>query len=180
DALLPLTLFHAARLEARLDQRGSVLLLEEQDRGKWDQRLIRRAQELLARSAEGTVISPFHLEAAIACHHCTAKSLAETDWSAILCLYDALLAQQSSPVYLLNRAIVVAQIDGPQAGIRVLEEGGQDSAVRHYHLADAPPGDFSRRTGDLARARHHLEAARQKTTSPFDHQLIDRRLSQCV
>src|SRR5262249_56682854 len=147
DALLPLTLFHAARLEARLDQRGSVLLLEEQDRGKWDQRLIRRAQEFLARSAEGTAISPFHLEAAIACHHCTAESSAETDWPAILRLYDALLALHRSPVYLLNRAIVVAQIDGPQPGIRALEEVAHDPALRHYHLLDATLGELYRRTG---------------------------------
>src|SRR5262249_45488659 len=90
-ALMALMLFHAARLESRLDQRGSVLLLEEQDRSRWDQGLIRHAQAFLARSAEGTVISAFHLEAAIACHHCTAKSFAETDWQAILRLYDALL-----------------------------------------------------------------------------------------
>jgi RNA polymerase sigma-70 factor (ECF subfamily) len=178
-ALMALMLFHAARLEARLDQRGSLLLLEEQDRGKWDRRLIRRAQEFLAQSAEGTVLSPFHLEAAIACHHCTATSLAETDWPAILRLYDALLRQQSSPVYLLNRAIVVAQLEGPQAGIRALEEAGRDPALRHYHLFDATLGDFYRRAGDLARARQHLEAAKQKTTSPFDRELLDRRLAQC-
>src|SRR6516225_7077817 len=145
DALMALMLFHAARLEARLDQRGSLLLMEEQDRDKWDHRLIRRAQEFLDQSAEGTVISSFHLEAAIACHHCTARSFAETDWPAILRLYDALLRQQSSPVYLLNRAIVVAQIEGPQAGIRVLEEAGQDPALRHYHLFDATLGEFYRR-----------------------------------
>jgi RNA polymerase sigma factor (sigma-70 family) len=177
DALMALMLFHAARLESRLDQRGSVLLLEEQDRSKWDQQLIRRAQAFLARSAEGTVISAFHLEAAIASHHCRARSYAETDWPAILRFYDALLRQQPSPVYLLNRAIVVAQIEGPQAGIRVLEEAGQDPALRHYHLFEATLGDFYRRTGDLARARQHLEAARRKTASPFDRELIDRRLA---
>src|SRR5262249_29486492 len=133
-ALMALMLFHAARLESRLDQRGSVLLLEEQDRGKWDQRLIGRAQEFLAWSAEGTVLSAFHLEAAIACHHCTAKSCAETDWPAILRLYDALLRLHRSPVYLLNRAIVVAQIEGPRAGIRALGEADRDPALRHYHL----------------------------------------------
>jgi RNA polymerase sigma-70 factor (ECF subfamily) len=180
DALLALMLFHAARLGSRLDQGGSVLLLEEQDRGKWDQRLIRRAQEFLARSAEGTVISPFHLEAAIASHHCRAKSFAETDWPAILRLYDALLAQQASPVYLLNRAIVVAQIDCPRAGIRALEEAGRDPALRHYHLFDATLGELYRRAGELARARQHFEAARQKTASPFDHELLDRRLAECV
>jgi RNA polymerase sigma-70 factor (ECF subfamily) len=150
--------------------------MEEQDRGKWDQRLIRRAREFLALSAEGTVLSAFHLEAAIAFHHCAAKSYAETDWPAILRLYDALLQQHRSPVYLLNRAIVVAQIDGPLAGIGALDEAGQDPALRRYHLFDATLGEFYRCAGDLARAREHLEAARGKTTSPFDHELIDRRL----
>jgi RNA polymerase sigma-70 factor (ECF subfamily) len=179
-ALMALMLFHAARLESRLDQRGSILLLEEQDRGKWDQRLIRRAQEFLARSAEGTVVSAFHLEAAIAGHHCLAKSYAETDWPAILRLYDALLTMQRSPVYLLNRAIVVAQIDGPHAGIRALAKAGQDPALRHYHLFDATLGEFYRRAGDMARARLHFETARQKTNSPFDRELLDRRLATCV
>src|SRR5262249_14148093 len=140
----------------------------------------RRAQEFLARSAEGTAISVFHLEAAIACHHCLARSFAETDWPAILRLYDALLALQRSPVYLLNRAIVVAQLEGPRAGIRVLEEAGQDPALRHYHLFDATLGDFYRRAGDLARAQQHLEAAWEKTASPFDREIIDRRLAQCA
>jgi RNA polymerase sigma-70 factor (ECF subfamily) len=179
DALLALMLFHAARLESRLDQGGSVLLLEEQDRSKWDRGLIGCAQQFLARSAEGTVLSPFHLEAAIACHHCTAASVADTDWPAILRLYDALLRVHRSPVYLLNRAIVLAQIDGPHAGIRALEEAGQDAALRHYHLFEATLGELYRRGGDLARARRHLEAAREKTTSPFDRELLDRRLAQC-
>jgi RNA polymerase sigma-70 factor (ECF subfamily) len=176
---MALMLFHAARLDARLDHRGAVLLMEEQDRDKWDRRLIRRAQEFLDQSAEGTVISPFHLEAGIAYHHCTAKSYAETDWPAILRLYDALLTIHRSPVYLLNRAIVVAQIDGPRAGIRALDEAGDDPALRRYHLFDATLGEFYRRAGDLTRARRHLEAARQKTNSPFDRELIDRRLSAC-
>ena len=179
-ALMALMLFHAARLEARLDQRGSILLMEEQDRDQWDHTLIRRAQEYLDQSARGTVISAFHLEAAIASHHCTAKSYAETNWPAILRLYDALLMIHRSPVYLLNRAIVVAQIEGPQAGIRALDEAGQDPALRHYHLFDATLGEFYRRAGDLARARQHFEAAKQKTTSAFDRELLDRRLAQCV
>jgi RNA polymerase sigma-70 factor (ECF subfamily) len=178
-ALMALMLFHAARLESRLDQRGSILLLEEQDRGKWDQQLIRRAQEVLARSSEGTVISAFHLEAAIACHHCTARSYAETDWPAILDLYDALLALHRSPVYLLNRAIVVAQINGAQSGIRALDAAGHDPALRHYHLFDAMLGELYRCAGDLARARQHFQAARRKTISRFDRELLDRRLAQC-
>jgi RNA polymerase sigma factor (sigma-70 family) len=179
-ALLALMLFHAARLESRLDPLGSVLLLEEQDRAKWDQGLIRRAREFLARSAEGPVVSAYHLEAAVASQHCTAQSFWETDWPAILRLYDALLTIERSPVYLLNRAIVVAQIEGPHAGIRALDEVGRDPSVRHYHLFDATLGDLYRRAGDPIRAREHFEAARLKTTSAFDRELIDRRLAQCV
>ncbi|HLJ12134.1 MAG TPA: sigma-70 family RNA polymerase sigma factor [Planctomycetaceae bacterium] len=179
-ALMALMLFHAARLDARLDQRGFVLLMEEQDRSRWDRRLIQRAREFLDQSAEGNAISPFHLEAGIAWHHCRAESYSQTDWPAILRLYDALLAIHRSPVYVLNRAIVVAQIDGPRAGIRALAEAAHDSALRHYHLYEATLGELHRRAGDFDRARQHLEAARQKTNSAFDRELIDRRLAQCL
>jgi RNA polymerase sigma-70 factor (ECF subfamily) len=179
-ALMALMLFHAARLAARLDQHGAVLLMEQQDRSKWDRRMICRAQEFLAQSATGTAVSPFHLEAAIASHHCMAKSYAETNWPAILRLFDGLLTVHRSPVYLLNRAIVVAEIDGPDAGIRALGEAGQDPALQHYHLYDATLGELYRRSGDLVRARHHLEVARQKTRSNSDRELIDRRLALCI
>lgn len=179
NALMALMLFHAARLDARLDQRGSVLLMEEQDRSRWDSGLIHRAREFLDQSAIGTVVSTYHLEAGIACHHCAAKSYAETDWPAILRLYDALLAIHRSPVYLLNRAIVVAQIEGPRAGIAALDEAGQDPALARYHLFNATLGELYRRAGDFCQALRHLEAARKKTTSPFDRELIDRRLAQC-
>jgi RNA polymerase sigma-70 factor (ECF subfamily) len=178
-ALMALMLFHAARLEARLDPQGCFLLMEEQDRSKWDQRMIRRARQFLDESAEGNVISPFHLEAGIALHHCSAASYAETDWAAILRLYDALLTIHSSPMYSLNRAIVVAQIEGPRAGIRALERAGQDGALRHYHHFDATLGELYRRAGDMDRAKLHLEAARAKTSSPFDREIIDRRLALC-
>ncbi|HEX4591124.1 MAG TPA: sigma-70 family RNA polymerase sigma factor [Gemmataceae bacterium] len=178
-ALMALMLFHAARLDARLDHDGSILLLEDQDRSKWDDRLIRRAEEFLNQSAEGPVVSPFHFEAAIACRHCTAKSYAETDWPAILRLYDALLALHRSPIYLLNRAIVVAQIDGPRAGIRALTEVGRDPALNRYFLFEATLGELYRRAGDFGEARRYLEAARRKTNSPFDRELIDRRLAGC-
>lgn len=178
-ALMALMLFHAARLDARLDDRGFVLLMEEQDRSQWDERLIRRAHEFLNQSAEGSILSSFHLEAAIAYHHCTANSYADTDWLAIRRLYDALLAIHRSPVYLLNRAIVVAEIEGPHAGIRALDEAGQDAVLRRYHLFDAALGELYRRTGDLDRARRHLQVAREKTHSPFDRELIGRRLAMC-
>jgi RNA polymerase sigma-70 factor (ECF subfamily) len=178
-ALMAIMLFHAARLDARLDDHGSVLLMEDQDRSRWDARLIRRAQEFLDASAEGTSISTYHLEAGIALHHCTATSYAETNWPAILFLYDKLLSIHRSPLYLLNRAIVVAQIEGPAAGIRALQEIGGTRSLKNYHLYDATLGEFYRRAGDLERARRCLQSAKQKTHSPHDHAIIDRRLARC-
>jgi RNA polymerase sigma factor (sigma-70 family) len=178
-ALMALMLFHAARLDARLDDRGFFLLMEDQDRSKWDRRLIERAQEYLDASAEGEIVSPFHLEAGIALYHCSAKSYAETDWPKILRLYDALVALQPSPIYLLNRAIVVAQIDGPEAGIDALDRADEEIALRHYHLYDATLGELYRRAGNLELARRHLESAYRKTSTSHDREVIQRRLAQC-
>jgi RNA polymerase sigma factor (sigma-70 family) len=178
-ALMALMLFHAARLEARLDEQGSILLMEDQDRTKWDERLIRRARDFLDQSAEGTIVSPFHLEAGIAFYHCSAKSYSETDWPAILRMYDALLTLHRSPVYMLNRAIVIAEIEGPAAGIRALHDTEQESALPHYHLFDATLGELYRRSGDLDRARWYLEAAKLKTASRHDRAIIDHRLAKC-
>ena len=176
-ALMALMLFHAARLEARLDDRGFILLMKEQDRTKWDQGLIRRAQEFLDDSAEGTTISVYHLEAGIALHHATARSYTETNWPKILFLYDRLISIHRSPVYLLNRAIVLAEIEGPLAGIRALEKAEGYKSLRNYHLFDATLGEFYCRSGDLERAKHFFEAAKAKTRSPHDRDIIDRRLA---
>jgi RNA polymerase sigma factor (sigma-70 family) len=178
-ALMALMLFHAARLESRVDAEGCALLLEEQDRSKWDYRLIKRALEFLNESAEGTHVSPFHLEAGIAFYHCAAESRELTNWPMILRLYEALVALHPSPVYALNRAIALAEIEGPSAGILALATGAASSALRHYHLFDATLGELYRRSGDFKQARRHLEAAREKTASPHDRALIDRRIAQC-
>jgi RNA polymerase sigma-70 factor (ECF subfamily) len=153
--------------------------MEEQDRGQWDRGLIARGEDFLAQSAEGSVITTFHLEAGIAYRHCAAKSYGETDWPAILRLYDALLTLHRSPVYVLNRAIVVAQIEGPHAGIHALEAAASDPALRHYHFFEATLGELHRRAGELLQARRFFEAAARKTTSPFDRQIIERRLELC-
>jgi RNA polymerase sigma-70 factor (ECF subfamily) len=179
NALMALMLFHAARLDARLDASGSVLLLDEQDRSRWDFELIKRAKDRLDQSAQGTIISPYHLEAGIAMYHCLAKTYAETNWPAILRLYDALLTMHRSPIYLLNRAIVIAQIDGPLAGIQAITEASFSSALTHYHLLDVTLGELYLRANEHELARQHLELAKQKTDSTFDLELINRRLAKC-
>lgn len=179
-ALMALMLFHGARLDARTDQAGAILLFEEQDRSRWDYRLIGKANEYLQQSAQGSIISEFHLEAAIACHHCMSPDYASTNWRAILELYDALLLIHRSPIYLLNRAIIVAEIDGPHAGIRALEETRHDPAMNRYHLYDAALGEFHRRAGNLLQAKEYFNAAKEKTDSPFDQQVLERRLASCL
>jgi RNA polymerase sigma-70 factor (ECF subfamily) len=178
-ALMALMLFHAARLDARLDSRGGFLLMEEQDRSKWDQRLIQRAQEFLDQSSRGSIVSPYHLEAGIALYHCTAADYASTNWQGILELYDALIQLHASPIYLLNRAIVIAELHGPEAGVRALVESDAMDLLRHYYLFDATLGEFYRRAGNFPRARQHIESAKRKTVSRADHEILDRRLAQC-
>jgi RNA polymerase sigma factor (sigma-70 family) len=178
-ALMALMLFHAARLESRVDEHGCALLMEEQDRAKWDYRLIKRALEFLNESAEGTHVSPFHLEAGIAFYHCAAASREQTNWPMILRLYEALIALHRSPVYVLNHAIALAEIEGPREGIQALANAAASPALRHYHLFDATLGELYRRAGDFEQARRHLEAAREKTASPHDRALINRRIAQC-
>src|SRR5262249_24900201 len=124
-------------------------------------------------------VSTYHLEAGIALYHCSAKSYEETDWAAILRLYDALVRVHRSPVYLLNRAILIGQMNGPAAGIRALREANRDEALRHYHLYDATLGELYRRDGKYDLARRHLELAKQKTDCPSDREIIERRLKQC-
>lgn len=176
-ALLALMLFHAARFDARTDAQGRLLLLEDQDRAKWNQDLIARARWFLDQSAVGRAISTFHLEAGIAMLHSTAPSFAQTRWPEILKLYDVLVNLQPSAIYHLNRAIVLAHLEGPAAGIRVIESLASDPSLRHYHLVDATLGELYRRAGDLARARKHLEWARDATQSACERELLDRRLA---
>jgi RNA polymerase sigma-70 factor (ECF subfamily) len=177
-ALMALMLFHAARLNARIDDLGGALLLHEQDRGKWDNAMIARAEAYLARSAEGPVMSAYHLEAAIACHHCTAPSYAETDWPAIRRLYDVLIAKYPSPVYVLNRAVVIAEIEGPKEGLRALEHPAAGPSLANYFLYDATVAEFHRRDGSTGKARAHLESAMRKARAEHDRAQLRRLLQR--
>jgi RNA polymerase sigma-70 factor (ECF subfamily) len=133
----------------------------------------------LDRSAEGKSVSTYHLEAGIAWLHCSSPSYTQTNWKAILQLYDALMTIQPSPIYLLNRAIVIAEIEGPQAGIHAIESAARLEDMRNYHLLDMTIGELHRRAGDFSEAIRHFKSARLKTNSPPDHDLIDRRIAEC-
>ncbi len=178
-ALLALMLFHAARLSGRTDTDGRILLLEDQDRTQWDARLIAAARRYLDHSATGQTITTYHLEAGIALHHCAATSFAATDWKALLQLYDGLLRIHPSPVYRLNRAIVICHVRGPASAIQELQS--MDSGpLQTYYLWDATLGELYRRLGELELARHHLEQAKIKTQSLSEQELLARRIAACV
>jgi len=158
-ALLALMQFHAARLDARLDGAGGLILLESQDRSLWDRARIACGTAWLARSASGDEFNRFHAEAAIAAEHCFAPSFSETRWEAIADLYAMLERIAPSPLHTLNRALAVAELDGPGAGLAVLDGMVPPSWLEGSYLWDAVLSDLYRRVGDQERAWVHAERA---------------------
>lgn len=175
-ALLALMLFHAARFDARLDKNGCIQLLEDQDRTCWDQQLIARGIYFLSQSATGNRISRYHLEAAIAAQHSMAPSFAQTNWPAILKLYDLMIELYPSPIHELNRAIVVAQISGPDTGIAAIERIEGLDALQNYHLLHAILGELHSRAGRHKLACEHFRAAAEGTLSLSEKHLLERKL----
>ena len=175
-ALLALMSFHTSRFDARVDSHGDIILLEDQDRLLWDKDLIARGIRLLEQASESNEISTYHLEAAIAAHHCTARSFSDTDWQAILSIYDLLIGLKPSPVYQLNRAIVLAKVKGPVAGIHEVECLKDERALKNYHLLDATLGQLHVDAGNKVSAREAFLSAKTKTSSDREHALLDRKL----
>jgi RNA polymerase sigma factor (sigma-70 family) len=179
EALLALMLLHAARLGARTDPQGRLMLLEDQDRSHWDQRLIAEGKRRLDLSAQGRSVSLFHLEAGIAWTHCQARSVAETNWPQILALYNMLIATRDSPIYRLNRAIVIGQIEGPAAALEALLSLREDPALKNYHLVDSAIGEMHRRLGDYASAAKSFTRALTACRSLREREFLHRRLLEC-
>jgi RNA polymerase sigma factor (sigma-70 family) len=180
DALLALMCFHAARFDARLDGTGGLLLLEEQDRSRWDRELIQRGLFHLTRSARGQTLSRYHPEAGIAAEHCLAPSYAETNWAEIIRLYDVLERIAPSPLNILNRAIAVAEWQGPDAGLAALEAVEVPSWLHGYYLWDATLGELHRRRGDHVRALAHTERALAAAPTNPEKALLERRMKKML
>lgn len=176
-ALLALMHLHASRLGARLDGMGGLLLLEEQDRSLWDREQMRLGAEWLARAATGDTFSRFHAEAGIAAEHCFAPSFAQTRWHEIADLYAMLEQIAPSPLNTMNRAVAVAEWQGPSAGLAVLQALEPPSWLVDTYLWDAVLGDLHRRVGNLEIARQHRERALASAPSEPVRDLIGRRLA---
>jgi RNA polymerase sigma factor (sigma-70 family) len=179
QALLALFCFLAARLPARVDDDGNLLLLAEQDRGRWDQHLVEEGLRRLDASAEGNVLTAWHLEAAIAARHASARSFAETDWPSIRELYDLLLRLRPSPIVALNRAIALGMAEGPEAGLQALADITDRERLRRYPFLPAALAELESRAGRPERATELLVSALRLARNPAERELLARKLEAC-
>ncbi len=178
-ALAALLCFQGARLPTRVDAEGDLLLLAEQDRRRWDPQMLRDGLRLMERSASGRELSSYHLQAEIAACHALAPSFEATDWPGILAAYDALVAIDPSPVVALNRAIAVARVEGPAAGLEALTTLEDAPELRNYYPLFAARGELLRFLGRSEESascfRRALELASSAPVRRFLQGRIDRQ-----
>ena len=175
-ALLALMLLHDARRDARLDAAGEVVLLEEQDRSRWNRQQINEALLLVEESFQRGP-GPYALQAGIAALHCSAARAEDTDWPQILGLYDQLERMQPSPIVSLNRAVAVAMIRGPAAALEVVERLSAGD-LENYHLLHAVRADFLRRLGSNEEAAKSYRRALALVTNDTERRFLERRLGE--
>ena len=162
-ALVALMLLDAARLSARVDAKGHILRLMEQDRSKWSRPLIDRGMIHLGLAAAGDELSEYHIQAGIAACHCLAVDYESTDWPRILSLYDQWARMDKSPVIALNRAVAVANVNGPAAGIQAVEAIKNRGELESYYLLYAVLGEFEAQLEHFQTAVGHFRKALQLT-----------------
>ena len=175
-ALLALMHLHRARLAARQDERGDLLLLDEQDRSRWDQADVGRGLWWLARAASGDELSRYHAEAGIAAEHCLAPSLAATRWERVVLGYELLERAAPSPLHALNRAVAMAEWRGPAHGLAVLAERAPPPWLAGSWQWAAVAADLHRRNGDVELARAYREEALAAAPSAAVRAALERRL----
>jgi RNA polymerase sigma-70 factor (ECF subfamily) len=178
-ALAALMSLDAARMPGRVDASGQLQTLFEQDRSKWDQQLVREGMSLLELSAEGSTLSEYHIEAAIASMHIRADRAEETDWKTIVSLYDKLLVIRRSPIVALNRAIAVAQHEGPERGLEEMANIGNKDRLIAYPFYFAALGEFELRVGRQAVARDRFRAASALARSQMERNFFLQRMAAC-
>ncbi len=174
--LVALMEIQASRARARVGQSGEPVLLLEQDRGRWDQLLIRRGLAALERAeALGDSPGPYALQAAIAACHARARTAEETDWKGIASLYDALEDLVPSPVVALNRAVAVGMAFGPAAGLELVDSLTEEPALENYHLLPSVRGDLLAKLGRTDEARVEFERAASLTRNVRERDLLLQR-----
>lgn len=176
-ALVALMLLHDARREARTNDAGDIVVLEEQDRTRWNQKQIAEALPLVEESFRGRP-GPFALQAAIAAVHCQAARAEDTDWPRIVRLYDLLERVQPSPIVSLNRAVAVAMAEGPGTGLALIDALAASDNLANYHLLHAARADLLRRLGSLPEAAESYMQALALVTNDSERRFLERRLRE--
>lgn len=178
-ALSALMCLHAARLPARLDSSGELRSLFDQDRSQWDANLVAEGQRLLDLSASGPELTEYHVEAAIAWVHTTADRAQDTDWGMIVSLYDKLLAIRPSPVVALNRAIAIAQREGPLRGLEEIRAIASSDRLASYPFYHAALGEFEFQSGKPENAHKYFLTALALARNPMERRFLEQRLGAC-
>lgn len=174
-ALLALMLLQDARRHARLDEAGDLVVLEEQDRSRWDHGQIAEALPLVEEAFRGGP-GPFALQAAIAALHCQAARAEDTDWRQIVGLYDLLERVQPSPIVSLNRAVAVAMVEGPRPALALVDALAATNDLANYHLLHAARADLLRRLGSPVEAAKSYLQALALVTNDSERRFLERRL----
>ena len=176
-ALVALMLLHDSRREARLDEDGDLVTLEEQDRSLWNRRQIDEALALVDEALAGRP-GPFALEAAIAAEHCKAARAEDTNWEEIVKLYDLLAELMPSPIVSLNRAVAVAMARSPQPALELIDDLAASGELNEYHLLHAARADMLRRLGSNDEAAESYETALRLATNDSERRFLERRLKE--
>ena len=175
--LLALMLLHDSRRDARVDEAGDLVVLEEQDRGRWDQRQIAEALPLVEESLR-LAAGSYALQAAIAAEHCKAARAEDTNWPRIVRLYDLLERAQPSPIVSLNRAVAIAMTGATGAALRLIDSLTAAGELEDYHLLHAARADLLRRQGAASDAARSYERALALVTNESERRFLDRRLRE--
>ena len=175
-ALMALMLFHSSRLPARVSADGSLNLLAEQDRSLWDRNRIGGGFRHLEQSGQGDKPSAYHFEAGIAATHASAATYADTDWSSVLLYYDLLAELNPSPVILLNRAIALAMVHGPQSGLEQIDAIENSKSLKDYYLLPATKANFLEMLGRNDEARSEYLRALEFAQNPCEQSFLQKKL----
>jgi RNA polymerase sigma-70 factor (ECF subfamily) len=176
--LLALLLLHDARRESRVGPAGELVLLEDQDRERWDRAEIAEGIRLLDRAMRRGAPGPYRLQACIAALHAAAPTASATDWRRIAALYDRLMLVAGSPVVALNRAVAVAMVEGPEAGLTLMDTVAASAELDGYHLLHAGRADLLRRLGRTREAAAAYRRALDLATNPVERAFLTRRLAE--
>ena len=176
-ALLALMLLQDSRREARLDEDGNLVVLEEQDRTRWNRAQIAEALSLVEHALRRQP-GPFALEAAIAAEHCKAARAEDTNWRQIVNLYDLLAQLMPSPIVSLNRAVAVAMAEGPELALKLIDELAAAGELDDYHLLHAARADMLRRLNDNDEAAESYKLALELVTNDSERRFLERRLRE--